>query len=49
MKHLQPSLSTLYNFEQVRREMDCIRGRTDQHGKVFIKSFLSALVAYCQN
>ena len=41
--------STLYNFEQVRREMDCIRGRSDQHGKVFIKSFLSALVAYCQN
>lgn len=41
--------NTLYNFEQVRREMDFIRGRSDQHGKVFIKSFLNALVAYCQN
>ena len=41
--------NTLYNFEQVRKEMDCIRGKSDQHGKVFIKSFLNALVSYCQN
>lgn len=40
--------STLYNFEQVRREMDFIRGKTDKHGNVRIKQFLNALVSYCQ-
>ncbi len=41
--------STLYNFEQVRREMDCIRGKGDKHGNVKIKAFLNALAAYCQD
>lgn len=36
---------TLYSFEQVRREMDCIRGKTDQHGRVSVKKFLYALAA----
>ncbi|MFR4627402.1 MAG: DNA-binding domain-containing protein [Dorea formicigenerans] len=36
--------STLYNFEQVRREMDFIRGKTDKHGNVRIKQFLNALL-----
>lgn len=40
--------STLYNFEQVRREMDFIRGKTDKHGNVKIKHFLNALASYCQ-
>ena len=40
--------STLYNFEQVRREMDFIRGKTDKHGNVRIKQFLNALASYCQ-
>ena len=40
--------STLYNFEQVRREMDFIRGKTDKHGSVRIKHFLNALASYCQ-
>ena len=40
--------STLYNFEQVRREMDYIRGKTDKHGNVRIKQFLNALASYCQ-
>ena len=40
--------STLYNFEQVRREMDFIRGKTDKHGDVRIKHFLNALASYCQ-
>ena len=40
--------STLYNFEQVRREMDFIRGKTDKHGNVRIKHFLNALTSYCQ-
>lgn len=38
---------TLYSFEQVRREMDCIRGKTDQHGRVSVKKFLYALAALC--
>lgn len=36
---------TLYSFEQVRREMDCIRRKTDQHGRVSVKKFLYALAA----
>lgn len=40
--------STLYNFEQVRKEMDFIRGKTDKHGNVRIKQFLNALASYCQ-
>ena len=39
--------NTLYNFEQVRKEMDYIRGKSDKHGNVKIKSFLNALVVYC--
>lgn len=35
---------TLYSFEQIRREMDCIQGKTDQHGNVKIKKFLIALL-----
>lgn len=38
--------NTLYNFEQVRREMDYIRGKSSRHGNVKIKSFLNALVIY---
>jgi two-component system response regulator YcbB len=40
--------NTLYNFEQVKKEMDCIRGKSTVHGKVFMKKFLNALVSYCQ-
>lgn len=38
---------TLYNFEQVRREMDCIRGKSAVHGKISVKRFLYALAALC--
>lgn len=38
--------STLYNFEQVRKEMDYIRGKSNKHGNVRIRNFLNALVAY---
>lgn len=38
--------NTLYNFEQVRREMDFIRGKGKKHGNVKIKNFLNALVSY---
>lgn len=39
--------NTLFNFEQVRREMDYIRGKTDKGGNVKIRNFLNALVSYC--
>lgn len=39
--------NTLFNFEQVRREMDYIRGRSTKGGNVKIRNFLNALVSYC--
>lgn len=41
--------NTLYNFEQVRREMDYIRGKSERRGNVKIKNFLNALVIYSRN
>ena len=41
--------NTLYNFEQVRREMDYIRRKSDKHGNVKIRSFLNALLSYREN
>lgn len=37
--------NSLYNFEQVRREMDFCRGKSDRHGNVKIKKFIMALIA----
>ena len=39
--------SRLYNFEQVRREMDFIRGKSSERGKVSLKKFLYALANIC--
>ena len=39
--------SSLYNFEQVRKEMDYIRGKSNHHGNVKIKGFLNALLNSC--
>lgn len=39
--------NTLFNFEQVRREMDFVRGKIDKGGNVKIRNFLNALVSYC--
>jgi len=39
--------NSLYNFEQVRREMDFIRGKSVRHGNVKIKNFLNALIQEC--
>ncbi len=39
--------NTLFNFEQVRREMDYIRGKSEKGGNVKIRNFLNALVSYC--
>ena len=41
--------NTFYNCEQVRREMDYIRRKSDKHGNVKIRSFLNALLSYCEN
>lgn len=38
---------TLFNFEQVRKEMNCIRGKSSEHGKVSVRRFLHALAALC--
>lgn len=38
---------TLYNFEQVRKEMNFIRGKSSAHGKVSVKRFLYALATIC--
>ena len=40
--------NTLYNFEQVKREMDFIRGKSTLRGKVQIKNFINSLVFYSQ-
>ena len=39
---------TLYNFEQIRREMEHIRGKSFKGGNVKIKSFLNSLTIACQ-
>ena len=39
--------NTLFNFEQVRREMDYIRGKEPKGVTVKIRYFLNALVSYC--
>lgn len=39
---------TLYNFEQIRREMEYIRGKSFKGGNVKIKSFLNSLIIACQ-
>ena len=39
--------NTLFNFEQIRAEMDHIRGRNLKGGNVKIRNFLNALMSYC--
>ena len=41
--------SGLYNFSEVKREMDYIRGKSNVHGKVNIRKFIDGLVFYCEN
>lgn len=38
----------LYNFSEVKCEMDCIRGKTAIHGKVSLRKFIDGLVFYCE-
>jgi two-component system response regulator YcbB len=39
----------LYNFEQIKIEMDCIRGKSKKRGKVNIKKFIDGIVFYCNS
>jgi two-component system response regulator YcbB len=39
----------LYNFEQIKTEMDYIRGKSKKRGKVNLKKFLDGMVFYCSN
>lgn len=40
---------SLFDFEQVRKEMDYLQGKSDQRGNVKIKKFLTALVSMCSH
>ncbi|TCO79396.1 response regulator [Marinisporobacter balticus] len=41
--------NSLYNFEQIKREMDYIRGKSKKRGKVNLKKFIDGIVFYCKN
>lgn len=38
----------LYNFEQIKKEMDYIRGKSTTHGKINLKKFISGIVFYSE-
>lgn len=40
--------NTLFNFEQVRAEMEFIRGNADKGGSTNIKKFLIGLISHCE-
>ena len=40
--------NTLYNFEQVKKEMYYIRGKSEKHGNIKIKNFIHGLILYSQ-
>ena len=40
--------SALYGFDQVRTEMNCIQGKSEIHGVVKIRQFLTALIYMCK-
>lgn len=41
--------NSLFSFEQVRREMEYIRGKADRGGSTNIKKFLIGLIAFCES
>lgn len=41
--------SSLFNFEQVRKEMDYIRGKSLRGGSINMKKFIMGLISYCEN
>lgn len=40
--------TSLYSFEEIKKEMDYIRGRRKQGGKVNVKKFLEGILIYCR-
>lgn len=40
--------NSLFNFEQVRKEMEFIRGNIDKGGSTNIKNFIIGLMSYCE-
>lgn len=40
--------NTLYSFEQIKKEMDYIRGKSGVRGKVNLKKFIDGLIYYCE-
>lgn len=41
--------NTLFNFEQVKKEMDYIRGKSDEKGSINMKKFISGLCLISEN
>lgn len=41
--------NTLFNFEQVKREMDYIRGKSQEKGSINMKKFITGIYIYCEN
>lgn len=41
--------NTLFNFEQVKKEMDYIRGKSNDKGSINMKKFLSGIHVVCEN
>ena len=41
--------NTLFNFEQIKREMDYIRGKSKDRGTISMKKFLSGICILCEN
>lgn len=41
--------SSLFNFEQVKKEMDFIRGKNQRGGSVNTKKFIAGLITHCEN
>ncbi len=41
--------SSLFNFEQVKKEMDFIRKKSNRGGSINMKKFILGLIAYCEN
>lgn len=39
----------LYSLEQIKREMSYIRGKSDGHGNVRVRKFLSGLMVCCKD
>lgn len=39
----------LYNFEQIKIEMDYIRGKSKKRGKVNLKKFIDGMIFYCNS